>query len=349
MVEPADGFSLRRAFDREVWKLCELDAEVKIAIDNTIVLDGFIDDRARAAAAGTISIAGRDKAGRLVQESIPIGLGLRRPAADRGLKRLASPWFTTVTLSDARNRSVRRGKGHRAPAGEEPAVFNVKGKLDEEHGGRDRSRRDAVEHDRAARLERRPAVLVLGRRARARDREAELHAASSTSSATRSATARRSRPELQRERAGRLRADRGARAGAGDDGDYGDTSRATSAREGRTERRRHRRATSAIRSASSSRRPRIREQRRGAARGRARDEAPQLQAAARDGRRAAARPADRRLDHDALRAEHARARDRRRARARRGLPAIRVPLRRKRDRRRDDELMCVPRGTEFVA
>lgn len=136
MVEPADGFSLRRAFDLEVWKLCELDAEVKIAIDNTIVLDGFIDDRARAAAAGTISIAGRDKAGRLVQESIPKVSGFDGLQMTEVLKQLASPWFTTVTLSDARNRSVRRGKGHRAPAGEEPAVFKVAGKLDEEHGGR---------------------------------------------------------------------------------------------------------------------------------------------------------------------------------------------------------------------
>lgn len=138
MVEPADGFSLSRAIDREVWKLCELDADVKIAIDGTVVLDGFIDDRSATAAGGVLSISGRDKSGRLVQESIPataIG-GFDGLQLTEALKRLASPWFTSITLSDARNRAVRRGKGHRAVAGEEPAVFNVKGKLDEEHGGR---------------------------------------------------------------------------------------------------------------------------------------------------------------------------------------------------------------------
>jgi len=136
MVEPSDGFRLTGAFDKQAWKLCKLDSSIKVAIDGTTILDGFIDDRAKRSADGTMEIAGRDKAGRLVQESIPTVAGFDGLLMVDAIKKLAAPWFTNVTLSDARNRSIRRGKGHRAPASGEPAVFTVKGKLDEEHAGR---------------------------------------------------------------------------------------------------------------------------------------------------------------------------------------------------------------------
>lgn len=136
LIEPADGFSMTRPFTKDAWDLCRTDASIKVAIDGTIVLDGFIDDRARDAKAGTLSIAGRDKSGRLVQESIPNVSGWDGLQLDEAVRRLASPWYTNVTLSNARNRSVSRGKGHRAAAGSEPAFFKVKGKLDEEHAGR---------------------------------------------------------------------------------------------------------------------------------------------------------------------------------------------------------------------
>lgn len=136
MVEPADGFRLAFPFSKDAWDLCKLDEHVQVAIDGTLVLDGYIDDRARAARAGTLEVSGRDKAGRLVQESIPNVTGWDGLQLTEAVKRLAAPWFTTVSLSDARNRSVRRGKGHRAAAGGEPASFAVKGKLDEDHAGR---------------------------------------------------------------------------------------------------------------------------------------------------------------------------------------------------------------------
>lgn len=136
MVEPTDGFRITLPFSLKAWKLCRLDAEVQIAIDGVTMLDGFIDDRARLAKDGTMEIAGRDRAGRLVQESIPSVSGYDGLQLVEAVKRIATPWFTTVTLSDARNRSVRRGKGHRAAAAGEPASFSVKGKLDEDHAGR---------------------------------------------------------------------------------------------------------------------------------------------------------------------------------------------------------------------
>lgn len=135
MVQPANGFTLTRPFDLDAWQLCETDMRIRVAIDGVIKLDGFIDDRTRNAKAGTIAIAGRDRAGRLVQESIPSVSGYDGLQLTDAIKKLSAPWFTTISLSDARNRDVARGKGHRAAAGNEPAFFKVKGKLDEDHAG----------------------------------------------------------------------------------------------------------------------------------------------------------------------------------------------------------------------
>lgn len=136
MIEPADGFQLSRAFDLRAWRLCEPDAEIKVAIDGVVILDGFIDDLSKSTAAGTFEISGRDKSGRLVQESIPNVNGWDGLQLTEAVKRLAAPWYTKVSLSDARNRSVRRGKGHRAAAADEPAYFGVSGKLDEDNAGK---------------------------------------------------------------------------------------------------------------------------------------------------------------------------------------------------------------------
>lgn len=136
MVEPTDSFHITRAFDKLAWDLCKLDSKVKVAIDGTVILDGFIDARVKHAADGTMEISGRDKAGRLVQESIAQVAGLDGLTMVDAIVKLAAPWFTDVVLSDARNRNIRRGRGHRAPAAGEPAIFTVKGKLDEEHAGR---------------------------------------------------------------------------------------------------------------------------------------------------------------------------------------------------------------------
>lgn len=136
MIEPADAFTLTRPFDLQAWKLCETDAEVKVSIDGTVIMNGYIDDRRRMAKDGTMEITGRDKSGRLVQESIPTVSGWDGLALTEAVKRLAAPWYSIVSLSDARNRSVRRGKGHRAAASSEPAYFAVKGKLDEDHAGK---------------------------------------------------------------------------------------------------------------------------------------------------------------------------------------------------------------------
>jgi prophage tail gpP-like protein len=97
---------------------------VRVRIDGVTVLDGFIDTRHKSSAQGTMTISGRDKAGRMVQESAPLfrygGLGLRELA-----EQLAAPWFPRVTLSNARNRDLVRGGGAKARARREPPVFNA--------------------------------------------------------------------------------------------------------------------------------------------------------------------------------------------------------------------------------
>lgn len=130
MIEPVDSFSLTRPFgDGEAFALCRLDAEVEVRIDDTPIIRGLIDERDLEIARGgkTFTITGRDRVGRLVQESAPT------IAYDGDfvqiVEKLAKPWFEKVSLSNARNRLVRRGKrGRKAAATDEAIVVKVKKK-----------------------------------------------------------------------------------------------------------------------------------------------------------------------------------------------------------------------------
>ncbi len=121
MITPADGFEFRRPFDPRWWNLLRRDARIKVRIDGTQILDGFIEKRVRNTKAGTMSIAGRDRVGRLVDESAP-AIDYSGMTILAAMKLLVSPWFDGVTLSDARNRTLRRGKGKRIAGAAEPVV-----------------------------------------------------------------------------------------------------------------------------------------------------------------------------------------------------------------------------------
>lgn len=126
MLAPADSFTLTRPADRRAWNVCELDALVQVQIDGTPIVTGYIGDLGGSARSGTITIAGRCKAGRLVSESAP-GIHYAGLKLLELVRRLAEPWFTTITTSDARNRDVRRGKRnrvYRASAGAEPVILD---------------------------------------------------------------------------------------------------------------------------------------------------------------------------------------------------------------------------------
>lgn len=135
MIEPADTFRLTRGFDLKAWRLCRKDAAVLITIDKVPMLSGFIDARAMQGRAGTFTIEGRDKGGRLIQESIPKPSGFDGLTMVELIKRLVDPWFSSVTLSAARDRAVRLGKGKKAAVGAEPAILTAKN-ITEESSGR---------------------------------------------------------------------------------------------------------------------------------------------------------------------------------------------------------------------
>lgn len=121
MIQPSDSFSMRRPFDPEAWNELRVDSKVRIQIDGVSVLDGFVDRRKKRSKDHSIEIGGRDRAGRLVQESAP-AVNYQGLEISEAIRRLASPWFGVVTLSDARNRKLRTGKGRKVPTGNEPIV-----------------------------------------------------------------------------------------------------------------------------------------------------------------------------------------------------------------------------------
>lgn len=126
MLSFADEFALSFPFTRDYWELSKPDSEVQVYIDDVRVLTGFVDVQKRVGSRGegsSILIQGRDRGGRLVDESAPFvtygGLGILELATQ-----IVDPWFTTVSLSNARNRALIRGRGRRlAPAAAEPPIF----------------------------------------------------------------------------------------------------------------------------------------------------------------------------------------------------------------------------------
>lgn len=125
MQRMADAFSMRMPFDRETWDLCRPDREIVVQIDNTPVLTGFLDEEYVPEDDECVEIVGRDRAGRLTQESAPsfnfAGLGIFEAIA-----KVADPWFPVVTHSNARNRTLIRGRGRKAKAAAEPVKLNTR-------------------------------------------------------------------------------------------------------------------------------------------------------------------------------------------------------------------------------
>jgi prophage tail gpP-like protein len=136
MVNPADSFSLSLGpvdpFDigaaararalgvedfGEAWHALRPDSLVEILIDDVIVMSGFVDERIGASSqADTLSINGRDKCGRLLDESMPLikfnGLSLEALCL-----KICSPWLDKVAFSNTTNRSLVIGRGRGAKGG----------------------------------------------------------------------------------------------------------------------------------------------------------------------------------------------------------------------------------------
>jgi prophage tail gpP-like protein len=126
MLAAADSFRLRFRFDADMWNLCEKDNAVQVFIDGVRVYYGLIDDRERLKARGKneIEIAGRDRGGRLLDESAPLfslrGLGI----LDLARKIVPSP--LKVVASNLENRRLLVGPRLKSHS-KEPAIDTGKG------------------------------------------------------------------------------------------------------------------------------------------------------------------------------------------------------------------------------
>lgn len=143
MLELADAFSLQSRFDRELWLAARPDTKVELFIDDVRVLSGFIDDVERPLGGGGLRISGRDRGGRLLDESAPL-----QSFEDLDLKAfvqvMTGRWFTSISFSNAENRALIRGRGRRlARVAGEPIFTGKRIKKKVEPG---ETRAGALEH-----------------------------------------------------------------------------------------------------------------------------------------------------------------------------------------------------------
>lgn len=122
LLQPADSFSATFPLDRQTWDLCVLDGEITITIDDVPAINGFVETVSENGD-GSFTVQGRDRTGRLVDESIP---GANYPVASKLLSDvlldLVRPWYTAISFSNATDRRLRRGSGTQVTAGREPAL-----------------------------------------------------------------------------------------------------------------------------------------------------------------------------------------------------------------------------------
>ena len=129
VLQPADAFSLSVRFTREAWALLAPDVEVGIFVDDTRILTGYIGSREKVPGSdGTmLQISGRDKTGRLVDESADLfkygGLYLKQLAEKICDIGTPEALFERVTLKNVKNRSLlRHVKEHKVKVNLDPLV-----------------------------------------------------------------------------------------------------------------------------------------------------------------------------------------------------------------------------------
>lgn len=128
IITAADKFVLRMPFSLTSWLTLRIDARITVKVDGITMLDGFIEKRTKRGKAGVLEIEGRDRVGRLCDESAP-AINYTGMLILEAVRRLCSPWFapSSVVITNALNRRLRRGKGKRVAAGDEPVVtINVR-------------------------------------------------------------------------------------------------------------------------------------------------------------------------------------------------------------------------------
>lgn len=125
MLTAADGFSIALGpadpIDEEfgaVWDAVKPDTAVEVLLDDVTIMSGFIDDRTGASSMGgdTLSVTGRDRAGRLVDESMDL-ISFGNLSLEQLALKIASPWFERIEFSNAQNRGFLQGKTRGAKGG----------------------------------------------------------------------------------------------------------------------------------------------------------------------------------------------------------------------------------------
>ena len=121
LLQPADAITITMPLDLQTWDACPLDAEYCVFIDDTPVVTGFVDQKLDNG--DSFTVQGRDRTGRLVDESVPgAGLTIRNKLLSDVILELARPWYTAVSFSNAGDRRLRRGRGRKAWSSREPAL-----------------------------------------------------------------------------------------------------------------------------------------------------------------------------------------------------------------------------------
>lgn len=121
LLQPADAISITMPLDRRTWDSCPLDGVYRVFIDDTPVVSGFVDSKLDNG--DSFTIQGRDRTGRLVDESVPgAGLTIRDKLLSQAVLEIVRPWYSAVTFSNAADRRLRRGRGRKVHASREPAL-----------------------------------------------------------------------------------------------------------------------------------------------------------------------------------------------------------------------------------
>lgn len=124
MNDDPGTFAFKVPLTDESWEATEPDLPMQIRVDGTPVLTGFIE-ASPSGEGETIDVSGCCRLGRLRKDYMP-GVNFAGLNVEQFATLIASPLFKRATLSNARNRSIVRGKGKKARAGNEPVKLKPK-------------------------------------------------------------------------------------------------------------------------------------------------------------------------------------------------------------------------------
>ena len=125
ILDLANPFELTLPLSREAFDLCQPDRTIQILIDGVPKLNGYIDERELPEDAETITITGRDRSGRLVDDCAP-GINFSGLGIIDITTKLVQPWGFTPVFDNARNRRISLGRGAKAKRGTLASVLGGK-------------------------------------------------------------------------------------------------------------------------------------------------------------------------------------------------------------------------------